>query len=203
MSNKDKDYGVSQIQILEGLDAVRRRPGMYIGPTDIKGIHKMVTEVVDNSVDEAMAGFCDEIDITILPDGFFCIEDNGRGIPVETHPEKNISSLEVVMTVLHSGGKFDSNGYEYSGGLHGVGISVVNGLSTKLDVEVKRDGKIYKMSFKKGEVVKALNVIGSSEETGTKIIFQPDPEIFGKIEYSFEQLSTRLREMAFLNRVRD
>jgi DNA gyrase subunit B len=201
MSDKSKsDYGVSQIQILEGLDAVRRRPGMYIGPTDIKGIHKMVTEVVDNSVDEAMAGYCDHIDVTILPDGFFCIEDNGRGIPVDIHPDRDVSSLEVVMTVLHSGGKFDHGGYEYSGGLHGVGISVVNGLSERLDVEVKRDGKIHHMDFKKGEVVKSLSVLGLSDETGTKIIFKPDPKIFGKIEYSFEHLSTRLREMAFLNK---
>ncbi|MBP2655665.1 MAG: gyrase subunit [Firmicutes bacterium] len=193
------NYGADQIQVLEGLEAVRRRPGMYIGSTSVKGLHHLVYEVIDNSIDEALAGYCSKIDVHINTDNSITVIDNGRGIPVDMH-ETGKPALEVVMTVLHAGGKFGGDGYKVSGGLHGVGVSVVNALSEWMEVEVKRDGKISFMRFERGITAKSLTVIGTTTETGTKTIFKPDSEIFEETVYSFETLEHRIRELAFLNR---
>lgn len=192
------NYGAEQIQVLEGLEAVRRRPGMYIGSTSSKGLHHLVYEVVDNSIDEALAGFCDKIEVIIHKDESITVIDNGRGIPVDMH-ETGKPAVELVLTVLHAGGKFGGGGYKVSGGLHGVGVTVVNALSEWLEVEVRQDGKIHHMRFERGNVVSGLTVIGKTKETGTKTTFRPDPQIFEEIVFSFETLEHRLRELAFLN----
>lgn len=196
--NKQENYGESSIRVLEGLEAVRVRPGMYIGSTDERGLHHLVYEVVDNSVDEALVGRGDHIEIELLADGGCRVKDNGSGIPVEKHHQTGKSTLETVLTILHAGGKFDSSAYKYSGGLHGVGVSVVNALSKKLIAQVSRDGKIYRQEFAKGKVVTPLTVVGESEGTGTEIIFYPDPEIFEVTEFDANTLKQRFREMAFL-----
>jgi DNA gyrase subunit B len=198
LSVADGNYGASQIQILEGLEAVRKRPGMYIGSTSSKGLHHLVYEVVDNSIDEALAGYCDHIEVMIHKDNSITVIDNGRGIPVDMH-ESGKPAVEVVLTVLHAGGKFGGEGYKVSGGLHGVGISVVNALSTSLEVSVKRDGKIHEISFAKGITKSPLKIVGDTEETGTKVHFSPDAEIFDEVVYDFDILRHRLRELAFLN----
>lgn len=193
------NYGAGQIQVLEGLEAVRKRPGMYIGSTSLRGLHHLVYEVVDNSIDEALAGYCDTVNVIIHNDNSITVVDNGRGIPVDMH-ETGKPAVEVVLTVLHAGGKFGGEGYKVSGGLHGVGVSVVNALSTSLTIEVKRDGKIHRIRFERGITVEPLTVIGTTEETGTKVTFKPDHEIFEDLVYSFDTLKQRLRELAFLNK---
>ncbi len=198
--NGVSDYGAEQIQVLEGLEAVRRRPSMYIGSTCVRGLHHLVYEVVDNSIDEALVGACDRILITLNEDGSVTVDDNGRGIPVAIHPKEKKSALEVVLTILHAGGKFGGQGYKVSGGLHGVGVSVVNALSETLEAWVKRDGKVHYQRYHKGIPEKDVKVIGTTEETGTMIKFYPDPEIFEVCEFSFEYLTQRLRELAFLNK---
>jgi DNA gyrase subunit B len=194
------EYNASQIQVLEGLEAVRRRPSMYIGSTCTKGLHHLVYEIVDNSIDEALAGYCDQIIVILNADGSVSVEDNGRGIPVDFHAKEKKSALEVVMTVLHAGGKFGGEGYKVSGGLHGVGASVVNALSQKTEVWVKSKGQVHYQSYHRGKPDEPVKVIGNDEGTGTTTRFYPDPEIFESCEFSFEYLSHRLREMAFLNR---
>ena len=193
-------YGVEDIQVLEGLEGVRRRPGMYIGGTDQKGLHQLVGEVVDNSVDEALQGACDLISVTLHTDGKVTVQDNGRGIPVGVHPKVGRSTLEVVMTRLHAGGKFDKRGYKVSGGLHGVGVSVVCALSSWIAVEVCREGKVWRQEYSAGKPITEVEVVGETEETGTKTIFAPDPSIFPSVRFDFDLLMQRLREMAYLNR---
>ena len=196
----ENEYGGSEIKVLEGLEAVRVRPGMYIGSTSETGLHHLVWEIVDNSVDEAMAGFCTQIEVTVHPDNSITVVDNGRGIPVDMHPTKKIPTLEVVMTILHAGGKFDNNAYKVSGGLHGVGISVVNALSKKVLVQVKRDGGIFEMEFSRGHTVRKMERVGDSTTTGTTVTFWPDDEIFETTVYNYETLHNRLQETAFLNK---
>ena len=197
---KLQQYGAEQIQVLEGLEAVRKRPGMYIGSTGPRGLHHLVYEVVDNSIDEALAGFCSTIKVAIHKDNSITVEDDGRGMPVDIHPKMGIPAVEVIHTVLHAGGKFGGGGYKVSGGLHGVGASVVNALSTRMEVEVRRNGKIYKQAYERGKTVMPLEEIGNARKTGSKSTFWPDPEIFDETEYDFETLERRLREMAFLNK---
>jgi len=196
----DPSYRGDSIQVLEGLEAVRKRPGMYIGSTGENGLHHLVYEVVDNSIDEALAGYCDTITVTVHPDNSVTVTDNGRGIPVDMHPTQKKPAVEVALTVLHAGGKFDKNSYKVSGGLHGVGVSVVNALSEKLTVTVNRDGQIYQMGFVRGTTVHKLEVIGKSKARGTTVTFKPDPDIFSVLEYSWTTLSDRLRQLAFLNK---
>lgn len=196
------EYGADQIQVLEGLEAVRKRPGMYIGSTGPRGLHHLVYEVVDNSIDEALAGNCSEIYISINPDGSVTVKDDGRGIPVEVHPKTGLSTLETVLTVLHAGGKFGGGGYKVSGGLHGVGVSVVNALSDWLIAEVSRDGKVYRQKYKRGVPTGKLEVVSeSSKKSGTSITFMPDASIFDEIEFKYETLEYRFRELSFLNKV--
>jgi DNA gyrase subunit B len=194
------EYNENQIQVLEGLEAVRRRPGMYIGSTSARGLHHLVYEIVDNSVDEALAGFCTEIDVKIHPDNTISVKDNGRGIPTGIHPQKGIPAVEMVFTILHAGGKFGGGGYKVSGGLHGVGASVVNALSEWLTVEIYRDGKIHRQKYERGNVVTPLTIIGDTEEHGTYIHFKPDGEIFEELVFDFDVLKNRLRETAFLTK---
>lgn len=201
MEKYEHKYGAEQIQVLEGLEAVRKRPGMYIGSTSVRGLHHMVYEIVDNCVDEALAGYCTEINIVIEPGNIMSVEDNGRGIPVEIHPKTHISTAETVYTVLHAGGKFGGDsGYKVSGGLHGVGASVVNALSNWVEVTIQRDGGIYQMKFEKGKTVKKLEKIGNSKKTGTKVRFLVDDTIFETQEFDYDVLETRFREMAFLTK---
>ena len=201
MEKYEHKYGAEQIQVLEGLEAVRKRPGMYIGSTSVRGLHHMVYEIVDNCVDEALAGYCTEINIVIEPGNIMSVEDNGRGIPVEIHPKTHISTAETVYTVLHAGGKFGGDsGYKVSGGLHGVGASVVNALSNWVEVTIQRDGGIYQMKFEKGKTVKKLEKIGNSKKTGTKFRFLADDTIFETQEFDYDVLETRFREMAFLTK---
>lgn len=193
-------YDAAQIQVLEGLEAVRKRPGMYIGSTGPRGLHHLVYEVVDNSVDEALAGYCKKIDVTINADNSITVEDDGRGMPVDNHPKLGIPAVEVIHTVLHAGGKFGGGGYKVSGGLHGVGASVVNALSTNMEVEIKRNGKIYKQTYSRGKTTMPLTVVGESRHTGSKSTFWADPDIFEDVNYDYATLEHRLREMAFLNK---
>ncbi len=198
--NNGRIYTAEEIQVLTGLEPVRKRPGMYIGSTGKRGLHQLVYEVVDNSIDEALAGVCDTIKVIIDKDNSITVEDNGSGIPVETHPQTGKSTVETVLTILHAGGKFNNSAYKVSGGLHGVGISVVNALSEWLIVRVKRNGKEYMQKFERGVPTSELETIGDASGTGTTISFKPDKEIFDTIEFDFETLEFRFREMAFLNR---
>jgi DNA gyrase subunit B len=199
-SSAKGNYGEGDIQVLEGLDPVRKRPGMYIGSTDERGLHHLIVELLDNSVDESLAGFCNEIHVDILRDGSVCVIDNGRGIPTGKHPTEKVSTVEVVLTKLHAGGKFGGNGYKVSGGLHGVGLSVVNALSEWLEVEVWRDGIIHRQTYNRGIPQKPLAEFGKTTKQGTKITFMPDVDIFDSIEFNYDNLRGRLREVAFLNR---
>ena len=195
----EHEYGGSEIQVLEGLEAVRKRPGMYIGSTSESGLHHLVYEIVDNAIDEALAGFCDEITVTINGGDTITVTDNGRGIPVDTQPQTGRPALEVVFTVLHAGGKFGGGGYKVSGGLHGVGASVVNALSEWLEVQVHKDGKIYEMKFARGAITQEMKIVGETDRTGSVITFKPDPEMFDTITFSYETIHTRMRQQAFLN----
>ena len=194
------EYDASKIQVLEDIEAVRKRPGMYIGSTGPDGLLHLIYEVVDNAVDEALAGYCTEIQVIIHEDKRVTVIDNGRGIPVGIHPETGINTVELVLTTLHAGGKFSTESYKVSGGLHGVGVSVVNALSEFLTVEVRwRDGKVYRQEFRRGRKVTELEAVGKADSTGTTITFLPDREIFGEIRYNFSKLAHRLKELAYLN----
>ena len=199
LKQQAQEYDASQIQVLEGLEAVRKRPGMYIGSTSSSGLHHLVYEIVDNAIDEALAGYCTHITVTINPGNTITVTDNGRGIPVDIQAQTGKSALEVVFTVLHAGGKFGGGGYKVSGGLHGVGASVVNALSEWLEVEVCKEGIIYQMKFSRGDITQPMQVIGKTDQHGTKVTFKPDPEMFDTLEYDYETLHTRMREQAFLN----
>ena len=195
----EHEYGGSEIQVLEGLEAVRKRPGMYIGSTSESGLHHLVYEIVDNSIDEALAGYCTDITVTINPDNTITVTDNGRGIPVDIQPQTGKPALEVVFTILHAGGKFGGGGYKVSGGLHGVGASVVNALSEWLEVQVHKNGHIYEMKFSRGKITQEMKIVGQTNHTGTTVTFKPDPEMLETLEYQYETLHTRMREEAFLN----
>ena len=202
MSDENKvttQYGAEQIQVLEGLEAVRKRPGMYIGSTSSSGLHHLVYEIVDNSIDEALAGYCKHITVTINEGNSITVTDDGRGIPVDIQPQTGKPALEVVFTVLHAGGKFGGGGYKVSGGLHGVGASVVNALSQWLQVRVHKNGNIYEMKFARGNITQEMKIVGKTDKTGTEVTFQPDPEMFDDVIYSYEILHERMREEAFLN----
>ena len=194
------EYGADQIQILEGLEAVRKRPGMYIGSTSVRGLHRLVYEIVDNSVDEALAGYCTEIEVSINEDNSICVKDNGRGIPVGINKKAGLPAVEVVFTILHAGGKFGGGGYKVSGGLHGVGASVVNALSEWLEVTIHKDGKMYRQRYERGKVMYPLKVVGDTTKRGTEVVFLPDKEIFEETVFDFDTLRQRLREMAFLTK---
>ena len=203
MAEKDirnSNYDAEAIQVLEGLEAVRMRPGMYIGTTGPRGLHHLVYEIVDNSIDEALAGYCGNINVVIREDNSILVEDDGRGMPVDDHPKLGIPAVEVIHTVLHAGGKFGGGGYKVSGGLHGVGASVVNALSTRMIIDVSRNGKIYNIEFARGVTTSPLRVVGTSEHTGSRTQFWPDPEIFDETDFDFETLQHRLRETAFLTK---
>ncbi|MGI9860630.1 DNA topoisomerase (ATP-hydrolyzing) subunit B [Moorella naiadis] len=200
MEQVHTEYDASQIQVLEGLEAVRRRPGMYIGNTGVRGLHQLVFELVDNSIDEALAGFCDRIEVTIHQDGSLTVADNGRGIPVDIHEKTGLPAVEVALTMLHAGGKFGGNGYKVAGGLHGVGLSVVNALSKRLEIKVKRDGKIYQQEYQRGQKISDLKVTSKARGTGTSVTFYPDGEIFEDLVFQDEIIGRRLQELSFLNR---
>ena len=197
--NGESNYSASNIQVLEGLEAVRKRPAMYIGDISSKGLHHLVYEVVDNSIDEALAGYCDHIEVTINEDNSITVQDNGRGIPVDFHEKEQKSALEVVMTVLHAGGKFDKGSYKVSGGLHGVGVSCVNALSTHMTTQVFRNGKIYQQEYECGHPLYSVKEVGTTAITGTRQQFWPDATIFTETVYSYDILATRMRELAYLN----
>ena len=201
-NNNSNDYSAKNINVLKGLEAVRKRPAMYIGDVSSRGLHHLINEVVDNSIDEALGGYNDRVIVTIKKDGSVSVEDRGRGIPVDMHPVEKRSALEVVMTVLHAGGKFDKDSYKVSGGLHGVGVSVVNALSEKMTAEVRRDNKIYFQEYHKGIPVEKVKQIGTykGDQTGTTITFKPDTEIFKATKFNFDTVAERLRELAYLNK---